>query len=138
MSPRPELCNKLSFARHPTRQYIVSVSCENLSIIARRMAECMPCADLVASLTRRVRLLACISFWPSFVFTFYLPFCCSDPFFREMTLFEAASFRRFRRRKAVRPNERSAVVKNTQSDLSRLVRTADRVVRKVNFPLLFC
>ena len=52
--------------------------------------------------------------------------------FREMTLFEAVSFRRFCRRKAVRPSERSAVVKNTQTDLSRLVRTADRVVRKVN------
>jgi len=48
-----------------------------------------------------------------------------------MTLFEAASFRRFRRRKAVRPNERSAITKSTQSDLNRLVHTADRAVKKV-------
>ncbi|KAG2750310.1 UTP-glucose-1-phosphate uridylyltransferase [Suillus brevipes Sb2] len=47
-----------------------------------------------------------------------------------MTLFKAASFRRFRRHKAVRPNERSALAKSTQSDLSRLVRTADPAVRK--------
>ncbi|KAG1826476.1 UTP-glucose-1-phosphate uridylyltransferase [Suillus variegatus] len=41
-----------------------------------------------------------------------------------------ASFRRFRHRKAVRPNERSALAKSTQNDLSRLVRTADPAVRK--------
>jgi UTP--glucose-1-phosphate uridylyltransferase len=47
-----------------------------------------------------------------------------------MALFETASFRRFRRRKAVRQNERSALAKSTQSDLSRLVRTSDPAVRK--------
>lgn len=71
----------------------------------------------------RVYLCALPCVWSSFSLSL---FCVR--FY--MALFETASFRRFRRHKAIRPNERSALAKSTQSDLSRLVRTSDPAVRK--------